>query len=1011
MSLSGSRKSSKGTSTARTRGHSTRHLNSVKSGQRTNIAHAATNGLSRPVHILRKKTLETISSDYIRTTRAALSTTCDNGTGFELLATHRSCFFADAQAFELLKTRVVPGMVAATPSGHTIRIWVPGCGTGEETYSIAMLFLDRILVTGRDVGLQIFATDTDADAIATARGGYYPASIHKYVPQKFLSRYFKREGTQFRILPQLRDVIVFATHHVLINVPFSRLDLISCGNLLNFLPAGVENSILLLFHFGLRQDGILFLRAADNLVRDNLYFEPVSRIDWTARRSDDRFGAESPGIPANNSHPFPRLAPAIETGLAANARDAALHLLFEAYVPASVLVDKQYNALHFFGPIHRYLEPRKGESKRDLVGSVNAGLRPAIRTALRQAAHGSKVSVVAAKGRHETGAVAVSVKVVPLEVNGENVFLISFLNAPHGRSYTLFSQQLNEALTDLERAIGYRREAETELDTVRIEQILFDHEYQMTQVELESTQVELRSLRAQYQATVAEYQNTADDFENILSSSGVPTLFLNEAFRLRFISQTAKEVFDLADADIGRAVADVAHSFGDPGVLTALRQVLATFVPRECEIKARTGAWYSCRVTPYRRKDGQVKGVVVNFFDISALKQAEIALNSEKLKAEAASLAKSRFLAAASHDLRQPLQTLRILQELLLPKTLDREAKELITSSLSAVTAMSGLLNTLLDINQLEAGVIHPEVIDFPVNKLLVELKSEFTFHAQGRGLTLHMVPCRLWIRSDPRLLEDMIRNLLSNAVKYTKSGRILFGCRRRADKLYIDVWDTGPGIPEDQLKAIFREFHQLTSAPRDMNRGLGLGLAIVQRLGGLLGHAVTVRSRVGHGSVFSIEVLRAPAQTGLAPGKLAVPSTLPSYRKANILIIEDDADVRRSYELLLQSVGHHTIAAADANEAIEHVSDAGGRPDLVIADYNLPGKWNGVQLGAQLRKQFGYSLPTVILTGDISADTLREISKRQFIQRSKPVRADELRDLVQSLLIQKAAGPISSAP
>ena len=241
--------------------------------------------------------------------------------------------------------------------------------------------------------------------------------------------------------------------------------------------------------------------------------------------------------------------------------------------------------------------------------------------------------------------------------------------------------------------------------------------------------------------------------------------------------------------------------------------------------------------------------------DITERNQAAEALEAAKRHAEQANLGKSRFLAAASHDLRQPLQTLSLLQGILAKKVRDAELVNLVLRLEEALDAMSGMLDSLLDINQLEAGIVRPQVVTFPVKELLERLRNEFAYHAETRGLGWRVISCGLFVSSDPRLLEQMIRNLLSNAVKYTESGKVLLGCRRRGDRLRIEVWDTGPGVPKEQLQAIFEEFHQLDNAARERNRGLGLGLAIVQRLAHLLGHAVDVRSRVGKGSAFSVEV------------------------------------------------------------------------------------------------------------------------------------------------------------
>ena len=185
---------------------------------------------------------------------------------------------------------------------------------------------------------------------------------------------------------------------------------------------------------------------------------------------------------------------------------------------------------------------------------------------------------------------------------------------------------------------------------------------------------------------------------------------------------------------------------------------------------------------------------------------------------------------------------------------------------------MSGMLNTLLDINQIEAGTVHAEMVSFPIAELLDRLRDEFTYHAQAKGLALRVVPCGLSIHSDPRLLEQMIRNLLSNALKYTTRGKVLLGCRRRKEMLSIEIWDTGVGIPDEELQTIFDEYHQLDNAARERSRGLGLGLSIVQRLGDLLGHRVRVRSQPGKGSVFAIDIMLPPSRTVPQPANVAAP-------------------------------------------------------------------------------------------------------------------------------------------
>ena len=258
--------------------------------------------------------------------------------------------------------------------------------------------------------------------------------------------------------------------------------------------------------------------------------------------------------------------------------------------------------------------------------------------------------------------------------------------------------------------------------------------------------------------------------------------------------------------------------------------------------------------------------ILVAIVDVTEARREGRVLEAAKSEAERANVGKSRFLAAASHDLRQPLQTISLLQGMLEKRVHDEATRRLVHRLDETVRTMSSLLDKLLDINQLEAGIVRPAIVDFPINRLLEEMRTEFTYHTETNGLGWRVVPSGLTVRSDPRLLEQIIRNLLSNAVKYTAGGRLLLGCRRRADMLRIEVWDTGAGIPELELQAIFEEFHQLDNPARERSKGLGLGLAIVQRLSDLLGHKIDVRSRLGTGSVFSIEVPLGRAETAREP-------------------------------------------------------------------------------------------------------------------------------------------------
>jgi len=390
------------------------------------------------------------------------------------------------------------------------------------------------------------------------------------------------------------------------------------------------------------------------------------------------------------------------------------------------------------------------------------------------------------------------------------------------------------------------------------------------------------------------------------------------------------------------------------------------------------------------------------------------ALTAAKRQAELATVAKSRFLAAASHDLRQPLQTLALLQGQLAKKVEGDKAQSLVGRIDEALSAMTGMLNTLLDINQIEVGAVKADLTDISVNELFDRLRDELTYHAQAAGLALRVLPCGQFIRSDPRLLEQMIRNLLSNALKYTQRGKVLVGCRRRGGKLHIEIWDTGIGIPTSELQTIFEEYHQLDNAARQRSHGLGLGLSIVKSLGELLGHRIRVRSLQGKGSVFSIEVPLSPRGVASRSARAASAADDASAhlapRSGTILIIEDDPEVRENLELFLKEEGYDTATAVDGPAAVELAVRRTIRPDIVLADYNLPNGMNGIQVCQKLRQELSRPIPFVILTGDISTEALRDIALHDCVQFNKPVKLRELTQAIETLLAKPPAMPVTHA-
>jgi signal transduction histidine kinase/CheY-like chemotaxis protein len=375
---------------------------------------------------------------------------------------------------------------------------------------------------------------------------------------------------------------------------------------------------------------------------------------------------------------------------------------------------------------------------------------------------------------------------------------------------------------------------------------------------------------------------------------------------------------------------------------------------------------------------------------------------------ETANLAKSRFLAAASHDLRQPLHALGLFVAQLRGRVKAAERDRIVERIGASVAAMNELFNELLDIAKLDAGVLAPNRAEFPVAHLLERIETNFAGPARDKALRLRVLPSAAWVRSDPILLERILLNLVSNAVRYTSRGGVLVGCRRRDGMLRIEVFDTGPGIPADQRQDIFGEFYQLAGGERDRHGGLGLGLAIVDRLCRLLDHPIELTSTVGRGSRFVVSV---PAVAPQARVATPVPSIVPDALSGKlVVVVDDDVLVRDGMGGLLRAWGCNVVTAPSEGAAL--VGLAKRRPDLIVCDYRLANGVTGFDVIARLRRSCGATVPAFVISGDTAPERLREARVSGYHLLHKPVQPAALRAMLGRLLKKEAAratAPLSS--
>ncbi|MCW2239245.1 hybrid sensor histidine kinase/response regulator [Azospirillum canadense] len=479
-------------------------------------------------------------------------------------------------------------------------------------------------------------------------------------------------------------------------------------------------------------------------------------------------------------------------------------------------------------------------------------------------------------------------------------------------------------------------------------------------------------------------------YRAVVDTAGDPIIVTDEHGRITAFNRAAERVFgysasDVIDQPVSRLLPTVhgsaqealfalARQAGDNGREIDGRRKDGTTVPLELSVAAwhAEGARY---VTSVLR-------------DITERKAFEEDLRRAKERAEKADAAKTQFLAAAGHDLRQPVQSLYFLAHALADRRNGPASSDLLASVGECLDALKLSLDSMLDMSKLDAGVVQPCVTEFAVAPLLARIAADFGPRAAVEGVRLRVVPSSAWTRSDPLLLERMLRNLVENALRFTPQGSVVVGCRRAAGELRIDVADNGIGIDAAHLPAIWEEFYQIGNPERDRRKGLGLGLAIVKRLARTLGHAVVAHSRLGRGTIVSIGLPRVPARA-VPTGRRPRPAN--DDGKGLVVVVEDDTVVLLTLSAMLEEWGYEVIAAPSGDEAVHRLKALERVPRAIIADYRLGEGRTGVETIRDLHKACGVKVPAFVLTGDTTPERLAEVERNGLHLLRKPLPPDRL--------------------
>lgn len=577
-------------------------------------------------------------------------------------------FFRDPAAWAYLQDTVLSELIRSNTANTRLRAWVAGCSSGEEAYTLAMLFQETVdqIKPGHRIDLQIFATDLDSDAIVKARQGFYPESISAVVAPERLKRFFVKEEGGFRVGQQIRQMIVFAPHNLIMDPPFTRLDILTCRNLLIYLGPELQKKLLPIFHYSLKPGGTLFLGSAESIGNFGKLFFPLDVRARVFRRNQavlQPFDLDFPtrySIGSLYTPPFQRPDMPL-----ANLQNLADQLLLQKFSPAAVLTNAEGDILFINGRTGRYLEPAAGKANWNIHAMVREGLRQELSLALPKALRTGDTVVVhnlAIEGNGKADEVDLTVYPISEPAMLQGMVMVVFSDVPAikrqpGKRSS--KQENDERVIDLERALQNAREevqktrermaaAHEELRSANEEFQSTNEELQSTNEELTTSKEEMQSMNEELQTINAELQSkldelsaTSNDMKNLLNSTDIATVFLDNDMHVRRFTHQAGTIFKLIPNDVGRSLGDIVNDLDYADLLDDIGEVLRTLAISEKQIRGSGGRWYSVKIMPYRTLENVIDGVVITLIEISKAKHLEAELRAIQTESMGTSVTKT----------------------------------------------------------------------------------------------------------------------------------------------------------------------------------------------------------------------------------------------------------------------------------------------------------------------------------------------------------------------------------
>lgn len=797
---------------------------------------------------------------------------------YEDLLINVTKFFRDPEAFRILEEEVIPQIITSKNNHEQIRIWVPACSSGEEAYAIAMLFNEAVRRSPKKLDVKIFGTDLDKRSITTAATGIYSKESIRFVSKKRIEMFFNRVGERYQVNTDLRKMIVFAEQNLLKDPPFTKIDLISCRNMLIYLQPIAQKKIITMFLFSLKIGGTLILGPSESLGDMEDEYDTIDRLwNFFRKRRDVRIS------PALNLQPTHNQLSAVgfdrtkENTRRRSSLDADLSNAYDdllaIHMPPSLLIGNGNRLIHVFGAGSDYINRPKGRATLDVLTLVDGNLRLALSTALQRV-----------QASHE----AITLSNIPFERNDEDRIFLDLLVRPlkdkrfviaqfieHKRTPKIekensshdfdVSEETQTRISELEKELQFSREnlqatieeletSNEELQATNEELLASNEELQSTNEELQSVNEELFTVNTEYEKKNKELTQLNSDIDNLLQSSEIGTIFIDNDLRIRKFTPAIAETFNLLPMDIGRPLEHITFNIVDnPDLVDQTRNVINTRESLIKEVRNRNGQWQLMRIFPYITSSRKSSGAVLTLVDISPIKQAEEDLKEHIKLTEIGRNDLEQFAYSVSHDLQEPLRSISGYLDLLKKRfnESDSETQDYLNFALEGSAKMKAMINGLLIYTRIESRM--QPFAKTSLLEVLEKAKASNKAALESNNATLSVKNDDLSVYGDPSQLVTLFGCIIENSLKFRDESMPVISIKAELidNDVSIRIQDNGIGIEPVNQKDVFKLFY--TEHPTNKYPGIGLGLALCKRIVLKNGGQISLESEINLGTTITI--------------------------------------------------------------------------------------------------------------------------------------------------------------